>query len=101
MLFLCSDEYLNSFWQCFHVLWEDGATDHLSPWDMEPIPEIHCNPHSDTFSDQKIDSKTSSRSDSEDGEEPGSRSNSEDGEEPGSRSDFEDGEEPGKRELVL
>ena len=27
----------SSYWQCHHVKWDDGATDQLSPWDMEPV----------------------------------------------------------------
>jgi bromodomain and WD repeat domain-containing protein 1/3 len=34
-----SEEYPNSFWQCYHVKWDDGATDQLSPWDMEPLDD--------------------------------------------------------------
>ena len=30
------DDLPNSHWQCFQVKWDDGATDLLSPWDMEP-----------------------------------------------------------------
>ena len=26
-----------SQWQCYRVEWDDGATDQLSPWDMEPL----------------------------------------------------------------
>ena len=33
-----SEEFSNSYWQCYHVTWDDGATDQLSPWDMEPVP---------------------------------------------------------------
>ena len=33
-----SEDLPNSYWQCYHVLWDDGATDQLSPWDMEPLP---------------------------------------------------------------
>ena len=27
----------SSLWQCYRVKWDDGATDQLSPWDMEPV----------------------------------------------------------------
>ena len=30
-------EVVDSHWQCYSVLWDDGATDQLSPWDMEVI----------------------------------------------------------------
>ena len=36
-LYVCSEEHPNSYWQCYSVLWDDGATDLLSPWDMEPL----------------------------------------------------------------
>lgn len=32
-----SEDYPNSSWQCYHVKWDDGATDQLSPWDMQPV----------------------------------------------------------------
>ena len=32
-----SSELPGSMWQCYRVEWEDGATDQLSPWDMEPV----------------------------------------------------------------
>ena len=31
-----SSDVAESHWQCYRVEWEDGATDLLSPWDMEP-----------------------------------------------------------------
>ncbi len=37
-VFLCSEDHPNSYWQCCNVLWDDGATDLLSPWDMEALP---------------------------------------------------------------
>ena len=33
------EEYPSSHWQCFQVKWDDGATDQLSPWDMEPLSQ--------------------------------------------------------------
>ena len=32
-----SEETPNSSWQCYHIRWDDGATDWLSPWDMQPL----------------------------------------------------------------
>jgi hypothetical protein len=32
-----SPDYPGSQWQGYRVEWDDGATDQLSPWDMEPI----------------------------------------------------------------
>ena len=29
----------SSYWQCHRVKWDDGATDQLSPWDMQPTGE--------------------------------------------------------------
>ena len=29
------EEHPTSHWQCYYVKWDDGATDQLSPWDME------------------------------------------------------------------
>ena len=34
---LFSPDYPGSQWQCYRVEWDDGATDQLSPWDMEPV----------------------------------------------------------------
>ena len=55
----CSEEYPKSYWQCCHVLWEDGATDLLSPWDMEPIPQRNnSHPYSNSAEhdpDTKLD----------------------------------------------
>ena len=34
---LFSSDYPGSQWQCYRVEWDDGATDQLSPWDMEPV----------------------------------------------------------------
>ncbi|XP_062323853.1 PH-interacting protein isoform X1 [Osmerus eperlanus] len=31
-------EYPDSLFQCFNVCWDNGDTEKLSPWDMEPIP---------------------------------------------------------------
>ena len=31
--------YPSSYWQCYRVQWDDGATDQLSPWDMDPVEE--------------------------------------------------------------
>ena len=33
-----SDQLPQSLWQCYQVRWDDGASDRLSPWDMEPLP---------------------------------------------------------------
>ena len=30
-----SSEFPSTYWQCYRVKWDDGATDQLSPWDME------------------------------------------------------------------
>lgn len=64
LLISCSEEYSSSFWQCFYVLWDDGATDHLSPWDMEPIPQQ--NSHS-TSSDNQEHLERKAESDSDGG----------------------------------
>lgn len=32
-----SPEFPSSYWQHYRVQWDDGATDQLSPWDMEPV----------------------------------------------------------------
>ncbi|XP_073339421.1 bromodomain and WD repeat-containing protein 3 isoform X2 [Pagrus major] len=32
-------EYADSLFQCFKVRWDNGETEKLSPWDVEPIPE--------------------------------------------------------------
>uniref|UniRef100_A0A3P8USI4 Bromodomain and WD repeat domain containing 1 n=1 Tax=Cynoglossus semilaevis TaxID=244447 RepID=A0A3P8USI4_CYNSE len=32
-------EYPDSLFQCFKVRWDNGETEKLSPWDMEPIPD--------------------------------------------------------------
>uniref|UniRef100_A0A7N8YFW5 Bromodomain and WD repeat domain containing 1 n=1 Tax=Mastacembelus armatus TaxID=205130 RepID=A0A7N8YFW5_9TELE len=39
-------EYPDSLFQCFKVRWDNGETEKLSPWDVEPIPDdgklFHC-----------------------------------------------------------
>uniref|UniRef100_A0A665TVY9 Bromodomain and WD repeat domain containing 1 n=1 Tax=Echeneis naucrates TaxID=173247 RepID=A0A665TVY9_ECHNA len=32
-------EYADSLFQCFKVRWDNGETEKLSPWDVEPIPD--------------------------------------------------------------
>ena len=32
-----SPDLPGSPWQCYRVEWDDGATDQLSPWDMDPV----------------------------------------------------------------
>lgn len=40
---LYSVDFPDSHWQCYIVKWDSNSEDfeHLSPWDMEPIPENH------------------------------------------------------------
>uniref|UniRef100_A0A6Q2ZDP4 Bromo domain-containing protein n=1 Tax=Esox lucius TaxID=8010 RepID=A0A6Q2ZDP4_ESOLU len=32
-------EYPDSLFQCYNVCWDNGDTEKMSPWDMEPIPD--------------------------------------------------------------
>uniref|UniRef100_A0A8C5NGF8 Bromo domain-containing protein n=1 Tax=Gouania willdenowi TaxID=441366 RepID=A0A8C5NGF8_GOUWI len=32
-------QYPDSLFQCFNVCWDNGDTEKMSPWDMEPIPD--------------------------------------------------------------
>ena len=32
-----SEDAPNSVWQSYHIRWDDGATDQLSPWDLHPL----------------------------------------------------------------
>ena len=32
-----SEDCPNSLWQMYHIKWDDGATDQLSPWDLHPL----------------------------------------------------------------
>ena len=32
-----SEDTPNSVWQMYHIKWDDGATDQLSPWDLHPL----------------------------------------------------------------
>ena len=34
-----SEDMPNSVWQSYHIKWDDGATDQLSPWDMRPLTD--------------------------------------------------------------
>ncbi|XP_018604343.2 bromodomain and WD repeat-containing protein 3 isoform X2 [Scleropages formosus] len=40
-------EYPDSHFQCFKVKWDNGETEKLSPWDIEPIPENAQHPESE------------------------------------------------------
>lgn len=36
-MYMFREELPNSFWQCYHVHWDDKVEDHLSPWDMHSV----------------------------------------------------------------
>ncbi|XP_021165006.2 bromodomain and WD repeat-containing protein 3 isoform X1 [Fundulus heteroclitus] len=40
-------EYPDSLFQCFKVRWDNGETEKLSPWDVEPIQEDALQPDTD------------------------------------------------------
>ncbi|XP_051253294.1 bromodomain and WD repeat-containing protein 3 isoform X2 [Dicentrarchus labrax] len=40
-------EYPDSLFQCFKVRWDNGETEKLSPWDVEPIPDDAQQPETE------------------------------------------------------
>ncbi|KAM3615994.1 uncharacterized protein V6R79_010680 [Siganus canaliculatus] len=40
-------EYPDSLFQCFKVRWDNGETEKLSPWDVEPIPDNAQQPETE------------------------------------------------------
>ncbi|XP_042342206.1 bromodomain and WD repeat-containing protein 3 isoform X2 [Plectropomus leopardus] len=40
-------EYPDSLFQCFKVKWDNGETEKLSPWDVEPIPDDAQQPETE------------------------------------------------------
>ncbi|CAL1571939.1 unnamed protein product [Knipowitschia caucasica] len=40
-------EYPDSLFQCFKVRWDNGETEKLSPWDVEPIPDEAQQPETE------------------------------------------------------
>ncbi|XP_033487229.2 bromodomain and WD repeat-containing protein 3 isoform X1 [Epinephelus lanceolatus] len=40
-------EYADSLFQCFKVRWDNGETEKLSPWDVEPIPDDAQQPETE------------------------------------------------------
>lgn len=41
--------YPDSMFQCFIVNWDNGETERLSPWDMEPVDEDHLPDRNETW----------------------------------------------------
>ncbi|XP_028295175.1 PH-interacting protein isoform X2 [Gouania willdenowi] len=45
-------QYPDSLFQCFNVCWDNGDTEKMSPWDMEPIPDDAPDSAAATFPDE-------------------------------------------------
>ena len=49
-----SEDTPNSVWQMYHIKWDDGATDQLSPWDLHPVPMLQNSSNWDNKDKERI-----------------------------------------------